>query len=194
MQHRHQLRAAGHRPHRRLGAGYERLRPHPQPTDQFWPFQFTEAGIFVALTTAALGATICCRAGGARQLPTPPRNAGAQPAACHQPRPSGPPRRNGSAPHSTDQLVMHGRSQPGTISPRRTERRLGERLSTELRVVDRLAAPVMVQRISLLFNLLLRWQIRTARRFCRRRGGWRAGGSSLRAGGRGLASRVSVRP
>ena len=63
MQHRHQLRAAGHRPHRRLGAGYERLRPHPQPTDQFWPFQFTEAGIFVAVTTAALGATICCRAG-----------------------------------------------------------------------------------------------------------------------------------
>ena len=48
--------------------------------------------------------------------------------------------------------------------------------------------------LSLLFNLLLRWQFRTARRFCRRRGGWQAGGSSLRAGGRGLASRVSVRP
>ena len=45
-----------------------------------------------------------CRAGAAGQPPTPPRDAGAQPAARHQPRP---PRRNGSAPHSTDQLVRH---------------------------------------------------------------------------------------
>ena len=29
-----------------------------QPADRFWPFQFIEAGIFVALTAAALGATI----------------------------------------------------------------------------------------------------------------------------------------
>jgi ABC-type transport system involved in multi-copper enzyme maturation permease subunit len=29
-----------------------------QPADRFWPFQFIEAGIFVALTIAALGATI----------------------------------------------------------------------------------------------------------------------------------------
>ncbi len=29
-----------------------------QPADRFWPFQFIEAGIFVALTVAALGATI----------------------------------------------------------------------------------------------------------------------------------------
>ncbi|HEY2552445.1 MAG TPA: hypothetical protein VGI64_17900 [Streptosporangiaceae bacterium] len=29
-----------------------------QPADRFWPFQFIEAGIFVALTTAALGLTI----------------------------------------------------------------------------------------------------------------------------------------
>jgi hypothetical protein len=29
-----------------------------QPADLFWPFQFIEAGIFVALTAAALGATI----------------------------------------------------------------------------------------------------------------------------------------
>jgi hypothetical protein len=29
-----------------------------QPPDRFWPFQFIEAGIFVALTAAALGATI----------------------------------------------------------------------------------------------------------------------------------------
>jgi hypothetical protein len=29
-----------------------------QPADRFWPFQFIEAGMFVALTAAALGATI----------------------------------------------------------------------------------------------------------------------------------------
>jgi hypothetical protein len=29
-----------------------------QPADRFWTFQFIEAGIFVALTAAALGATI----------------------------------------------------------------------------------------------------------------------------------------
>jgi len=29
-----------------------------QPADRFWPFQFIEAGIFVALTATALGATI----------------------------------------------------------------------------------------------------------------------------------------
>ncbi|MGH3286136.1 MAG: hypothetical protein ACRDPD_15915 [Streptosporangiaceae bacterium] len=29
-----------------------------QPADRFWPFQLIEAGIFVALTAAALGATI----------------------------------------------------------------------------------------------------------------------------------------
>ena len=29
-----------------------------QPAGRFWPFQFIEAGIFVALTAAALGATI----------------------------------------------------------------------------------------------------------------------------------------
>jgi hypothetical protein len=29
-----------------------------QPADRFWPFQFIEAGIFVALTAIALGATI----------------------------------------------------------------------------------------------------------------------------------------
>jgi hypothetical protein len=29
-----------------------------QPPDRFWPFQFIEAGIFVALTAAALGSTI----------------------------------------------------------------------------------------------------------------------------------------
>jgi ABC-type transport system involved in multi-copper enzyme maturation permease subunit len=29
-----------------------------QPADRFWPFQFIEAGVFVALTAAALGATI----------------------------------------------------------------------------------------------------------------------------------------
>ena len=29
-----------------------------QPADRFWPFQFIEAGLFVALTAAALGATI----------------------------------------------------------------------------------------------------------------------------------------
>ena len=29
-----------------------------QPADRFWPFQFIEAGIFVALTAAALGTTI----------------------------------------------------------------------------------------------------------------------------------------
>jgi ABC-type transport system involved in multi-copper enzyme maturation permease subunit len=29
-----------------------------QPADRFWPFQFIEAGIFVALTAAALGATM----------------------------------------------------------------------------------------------------------------------------------------
>jgi ABC-type transport system involved in multi-copper enzyme maturation permease subunit len=29
-----------------------------QPADRFWPFQFIEAGIFVALTAAALGVTI----------------------------------------------------------------------------------------------------------------------------------------
>ena len=29
-----------------------------QPADRFWPFQFIEAGIFVALTAAALGATV----------------------------------------------------------------------------------------------------------------------------------------
>jgi hypothetical protein len=29
-----------------------------QPADRFWHFQFIEAGIFVALTAAALGATI----------------------------------------------------------------------------------------------------------------------------------------
>jgi len=29
-----------------------------QPSDRFWPFQFIEAGIFVVLTAAALGATI----------------------------------------------------------------------------------------------------------------------------------------
>jgi hypothetical protein len=29
-----------------------------QPADRFWPFQFIEAGIFVALTAAALGITI----------------------------------------------------------------------------------------------------------------------------------------
>jgi hypothetical protein len=29
-----------------------------QPADRFWPFQFIEAGIFVGLTAAALGATI----------------------------------------------------------------------------------------------------------------------------------------
>jgi ABC-type transport system involved in multi-copper enzyme maturation permease subunit len=29
-----------------------------QPADRFWPFQFIEAGIFVALTAVALGATI----------------------------------------------------------------------------------------------------------------------------------------
>jgi ABC-type transport system involved in multi-copper enzyme maturation permease subunit len=29
-----------------------------QPSDRFWPFQFIEAGIFVALTAAALGTTI----------------------------------------------------------------------------------------------------------------------------------------
>jgi hypothetical protein len=71
------------------------------------PSQFTEADIFVALTTAALGATIWLPRRRAGQPPTPPRDAGAQPAARHQPRPSGPPRRNGSAPHSTDQLVRH---------------------------------------------------------------------------------------
>ncbi|MGC2008413.1 hypothetical protein [Trebonia sp.] len=29
-----------------------------QPADRFWPFQFIEAGIFVALTAAALGTAI----------------------------------------------------------------------------------------------------------------------------------------
>jgi hypothetical protein len=29
-----------------------------QPADRFWPFQFIEAGLFVALTFAALGATV----------------------------------------------------------------------------------------------------------------------------------------
>jgi hypothetical protein len=29
-----------------------------QPADRFWPFQFIEAGIFVALTAAALGLTV----------------------------------------------------------------------------------------------------------------------------------------
>jgi hypothetical protein len=29
-----------------------------QPADRFWTFQFIEAGLFVALTAAALGATI----------------------------------------------------------------------------------------------------------------------------------------
>jgi hypothetical protein len=29
-----------------------------QPADRFWPFQSIEAGIFVALTAAALGTTI----------------------------------------------------------------------------------------------------------------------------------------
>ncbi len=29
------------------------------PAGRFWPLQFIEAGIFVALTAAALGATIC---------------------------------------------------------------------------------------------------------------------------------------
>ena len=29
-----------------------------QPADRFWPVQFIEAGIFVALTAAALGVTI----------------------------------------------------------------------------------------------------------------------------------------
>ena len=29
-----------------------------QPADRFWTFQFIEAGLFVALTAAALGVTI----------------------------------------------------------------------------------------------------------------------------------------
>jgi len=29
-----------------------------QPADRFWTFQFIEAGLFVALTAAALGTTI----------------------------------------------------------------------------------------------------------------------------------------
>lgn len=29
-----------------------------QPADRFWPFQFIEAGIFVALTAATLGTAI----------------------------------------------------------------------------------------------------------------------------------------
>ena len=45
----------------------------------------------------------------------------------------------------------------------------------------------------LLFNLLLSCWFPAPWRLCRRRGGWRAGGSSSRAGGRNLAVRVSVR-
>ena len=40
------------------GAGHQRQRLTYQPADRFWHFQFIEAGIFVALTAAALGATI----------------------------------------------------------------------------------------------------------------------------------------
>ncbi len=29
-----------------------------QPADRFWPFQFIEAGIFVAITLAALGTAV----------------------------------------------------------------------------------------------------------------------------------------
>ena len=61
LRHRHRLRAAGHRPHRGLDAGPSPAnRPDHlyQPADRFWTFQFIEAGIFVLLTAAALGATI----------------------------------------------------------------------------------------------------------------------------------------
>ena len=54
----HQLRAAGHRPHRRLVLSVNGNVVTYQPADRFWPFQFIEAGLFVALTAAALGATI----------------------------------------------------------------------------------------------------------------------------------------
>ena len=58
VRQRHRLRAAGHRPHRRLVLGINGNVVTYQPADRFWTFQFIEAGIFVALTAAALGATI----------------------------------------------------------------------------------------------------------------------------------------
>jgi hypothetical protein len=99
--HRHQLRAAGHRPHRRLGAGYERLQPHLQPTDQFWPFQFTEAGIFVALTTATLGATVAPASRRRRHvMPVHSQRLATSPAR--------PPRLAAMAPHRTAQINSFG--------------------------------------------------------------------------------------
>jgi hypothetical protein len=41
-----------------LGQPYHSPELLYQPADRFWPFQFIEAGIFVALAAAALGATI----------------------------------------------------------------------------------------------------------------------------------------
>ena len=60
------LPAPGNRPHRGLGAGQgggqlanQSVNTYLyQPADRFWTFQFIEAGIFVLLTAAALGATI----------------------------------------------------------------------------------------------------------------------------------------
>jgi hypothetical protein len=51
---------AAHRPARGPGRGAARAEGvvHYQPAGRFWSFQFIEAGIFVALTAAALGATI----------------------------------------------------------------------------------------------------------------------------------------
>jgi hypothetical protein len=49
--------ATGHIGDLILGFGPNNLITY-QPADRFWPFQFIEAGIFVALTAAALGATI----------------------------------------------------------------------------------------------------------------------------------------
>jgi hypothetical protein len=67
-----------------------------QPPDRFWTFQSIEAGIFVALTAAALGATIWLlhrranldRLAATKGLagPAPPGDAGAQPPARYQPR------------------------------------------------------------------------------------------------------------
>jgi hypothetical protein len=48
--------ATGHIGDLVLGINFNRVTY--QPADRFWPFQFIEAGIFVALTAAALGATI----------------------------------------------------------------------------------------------------------------------------------------
>jgi hypothetical protein len=58
MRRGHRLRAAGDRPHGDLVLSINGNVVTYQPADRFWTFQFIEAGIFVALTAAALGAAI----------------------------------------------------------------------------------------------------------------------------------------